>query len=328
MHLQRVIDPLRLRLLLEVDRLGSITRAAEACSMAQPTASTHLRTLESAVGHRLVERAGRATRLTDAGRLLAQHAAVVVRALEELEADLAALADATTGSLVIASCDSFGIYALPTVLRAFTYDRPRAEIRVRIGPSGDVVRAVARGEAHMGIAGRARRSEQVVAEPLFEDELVWITAPHAGEIPRTVSMADVPNLTLIATGRDSSSRAIVERVLSQQGCRPAKLVELDSVEAVKRAVRIQLGVALVSRLAVTEELAAGELREIQVLGSAEAKRTIDLVHAEGRTLAPLEGVFAAALRRYAAGIGPQAREAALSRTPSAYHCPSAQDPLT
>ncbi len=52
-HLQRVLDPLRLRLLLEVDRFGSITRAAEACSMGQPTASTHLRILESAVGHRL-----------------------------------------------------------------------------------------------------------------------------------------------------------------------------------------------------------------------------------------------------------------------------------
>jgi DNA-binding transcriptional LysR family regulator len=296
--------------------------------MAQPTASTHLRTLESAVGHRLVEREGRATRLTDAGRLLAQHAAVVVRALEELEADLAALAGAATGSLAVASCDSFGIYAVPAVLRTFTRERPRADIRVQIGPSGEVARAVARGEAQIGIAGRARRSERVVSEPLFEDELAWIAAPHADTIPRTVSVTDVPNLTLIATGCESSTRALVERILSRLGCRPAKLVELHSVEAVKRAVRTQLGIALVSRLAVAEELAAGTVREIQILGAAEARRTIEILHAEGRTPTPLEVAFANALRRYAGGIGSQGRDAALLRTPSAYHCPSVQEPLT
>jgi molybdate transport repressor ModE-like protein len=328
MHLQRVIDPLRLRLLLAVDRLGSITRAAEACSMAQPTASTHLRTLESAVGHRLVERHGRATRLTDAGQVLAQYAAVVVGALEELDADLAALAGATTGSLVLASCDSFGNYALPAVLSTFTRERPRADIRVHIAPSGEVVRAVARGEAHVGIAGRTRRTERVVGEPLLEDELVWIGAPTAGHIPRTLSAADVPNLTLIVTGRQSSTRAIADRILGRLASRPARLVELDSVEAVKRAVAAQLGVALVSRLAVDEELAAGDLREVQFHDGAEAKRTIEIVHAEGRAPTPLEQVFEDTLRRYAAGIGSHDREAALLRTPSAYHCPSLQDPLT
>ena len=328
MHLQRVIDPLRLRLLLEVDRLGSITRAAEACSMAQPTASTHLRTLETAVGHRLVERHGRATRLTDAGRLLAQHAAIVVSALEELEAQLAELAGASTGSLVIACCDSFGNYALPEVLRTFTRDRPRADIRVHIAPSGEVVRAVARGEAHVGIAGRTRRSERVLAEPLFEDELTWIASPRAHTVPRTISGTDVPGLTLIATSCESSTRAITERILSRLERRPAHVVELDSIEAVKRAVRTQLGVALVSRLAVADELEAGDLREVQFLGAAGATRTIEILHAEGRTPTPLEQAFEQTLRRYAGGIGSQERDAALLRTPSAYHCPSAQDPLT
>jgi molybdate transport repressor ModE-like protein len=293
---------LRLRLLLEVDRLGSITRAAEACSMGQPTASTHLRKLETAVGHRLVERAGRATRLTDAGRLLAQHAAVVVFALETLETELAALAGAAIGSLVVASCDSFGNYVLPAVLRAFTRDRPRAEIHVRIGPSGEVVRAVARGEAHLGIAGQMRRSERVVAEPLLRDGLAWIASPHSHAVPRTVTVADVNGLTLIVPGRESSTRGITERVLTRLACRPAQLLELDSVEAVKRAVRSELGIALVSRLSVADELAGGELREIQFLGAGDTARMIEILHTEQRAPTPLDQVFEHTLRRHCAEL--------------------------
>jgi molybdate transport repressor ModE-like protein len=294
-HLQRVIDPLRLRLLLEVDRLGSITRAAEACSMGQPTASTHLRTLETAVGHRLVERAGRATRLTDAGRLLARHAAVVVAALEELEAELAALEGATTGSLILSSCDTFGNYVLPATLGAFGHDRPRADIHVRIEPSGDVVRAVARDEAHVGIAGKMHRTEPVVAEPLIRDELAWVTAVGS-VLPQVLTATDVRNLTLVVPGSESSTRAITERILGGVTHRPARVLELGSVEAIKRAVRSDVGVALLSRLAVADELEAAELRQIQVLGAPAATRMIEILRRENRAPTPLEQAFERVVR--------------------------------
>lgn len=270
--------------------------------MGQPTASTHLRTLETAVGHRLVERAGRATRLTDAGRLLARHAAVVVSALEELEEELAALDGANAGSLVLASCDSFGNYVLPAVLRTFARERQRAQIHVRIGASGEVVRAVAQGEAHVGIAGQTRKSESVVAEPLLRDELAWIASARSHAVPRTVSVADVHELTLIVQGRESSTRVITDRILSRLTCRPAQLLELDSVEAVKRAVRSEVGIALVSRLAVADELAAGELREIQFLGAGNATRTIEILHTEHRPATPLEQVFEHTLRLHCADL--------------------------
>ena len=304
-HLERVVDPLRLRLLLEVDRLGSITRAAEACSMAQPTASTHLRTLETAVGHRLVERAGRATRLTDAGRLLARHAAVVVAALEELEEELAALDGAVTGSLVIACCDSFGDYVLPAMLRAFAHERPRADIRIHVEPSGDVVRAVARGDAHLGIAGQTRRSENVDAEPLLRDELAWVASGRSAAL----AVADVHDVTMIVPGRESSTRAMTERLLGRARARPARVLELDSLEAVKRAVRSEVGVALLSRLAVADELAAGELREIKFLGVPGVVRTIDILRSEHRRPTPLEQAFEQALRLHCAAMQTPSRHA-------------------
>src|ERR671919_2784004 len=68
------LDPARLRLLVEVQRRGSISAAADACRMGQPSATKHLQTLEAAVGDKLVERHGRSSRLTEAGEVVAAHA--------------------------------------------------------------------------------------------------------------------------------------------------------------------------------------------------------------------------------------------------------------
>ena len=134
--LEAVIVPRRLRLLLEVQRLGAITRAAEACSVGQPTASADLRTLEAAVGRTLCERSGRATRLTEAGRLLAAHVATVVSMVEGLEQELAALDAGLAGTLRVAACDGFGAYVVPSVLAEFARERPNIEIDARITTSG------------------------------------------------------------------------------------------------------------------------------------------------------------------------------------------------
>src|ERR687886_287193 len=72
------VSPLRLRLLLEVQRRGSIAAAADACAVGQPSASMHLRTLEAATGRMLLRRNGRGSGLTDAGTVVAGHAARIL----------------------------------------------------------------------------------------------------------------------------------------------------------------------------------------------------------------------------------------------------------
>src|ERR671926_430593 len=82
------LDPSRLRLLVEVERRGSISAAAEACGVSQPSATKHLKTLEAAVGEKLVERNGRASRLTDAGEIVATHGARVLDTLDGMHGEI------------------------------------------------------------------------------------------------------------------------------------------------------------------------------------------------------------------------------------------------
>ena len=85
-----MLDVTRLRVLVAVDRYGSVTAAARALNYAQPSVSHHLSRLEAETGTKLIQRAGRGIRLTDAGRLLAERAAEVIGRLDAAENELAA----------------------------------------------------------------------------------------------------------------------------------------------------------------------------------------------------------------------------------------------
>src|SRR5437867_2005338 len=129
------LDPARLRLLVEVDRRGSISAAADACRIGQPSATKHLKTLEAAVGERLVERRGRASRLTEAGQIVAAHGVKVLDTLESLEEELRALNGAQRGTLALAASTTPGTYVLPSILQCFADEHPGVDVDVVIGSS-------------------------------------------------------------------------------------------------------------------------------------------------------------------------------------------------
>src|ERR671930_1470287 len=95
------LDPQRLRLLVEVQRRGSISAAADACRIGQPSATKHLKTLEAAVGERLVERNGRSSQLTEAGEVVAGHASRVLDTFQAMQEEIQALRDAERGTLTL-----------------------------------------------------------------------------------------------------------------------------------------------------------------------------------------------------------------------------------
>ena len=97
--LSELWDTTRMRLLVEIDRQGSLSSAARVIGIGQPSASQHLRQLEGAAGQRLVERNGRGSRLTEAGKVLAAHAAQALASLGAAEEELSQLAGLQTGKI-------------------------------------------------------------------------------------------------------------------------------------------------------------------------------------------------------------------------------------
>jgi len=290
------LDPARLRLLVEVDRRGSISAAAEACRVSQPSATKQLKTLEAALGEQLVERNGRASRLTEAGQIVAGHATRVLDTLHGLEEELEALRGAETGRLTLAASTTSGTYVMPSILQCFADRHPGVDVDIAIGSSAWVAERVARREYSLGIAGEIEFPAGVRAEPFLDDELVGIAAPGRLKLRRgKASTAELERWTLLVREPGSSTRAVAERFLARAGCHPANRWELDSNEAIKRSVAAGLGIGFVSRLVVADELERGELVGFRLEGVEPMRRAIHLLLPDDRDSTPSERAFIATL---------------------------------
>ena len=287
-----------MRLLVEIERQGSLSAAAQAIGIGQPSASQHLRLLEAAAGQRLVERGGRGSTLTEAGRIVAARAAQALATLGAAEEELGALAGLQTGTIHLGASTAPGVYLLPDTLGCFRRDFPNVTIEVEIASSGEILRRLLAGRIQLGIVGASRADERIELDPFLEDELVGIAKP--GLLPLADGLLEPALLSghmLLAREEGSSSRELVERELAEIGATPAGRWELGASEAIKRAAREGLGVAFLSRYAVAEEVARGDLASFRLAGRPPMLREFSIARVAGKALAPSERGFVATLTR-------------------------------
>jgi len=296
--LSEVWDTTRMRLLVEIDRRGSLSAAAQAVGIGQPSASQHLRTLEAAAGLRLVERNGRGSRLTEAGRVLAAHAAQALAALAVGEQELGALAGLQAGTIRLGASTAPGSYLLPDTLGCFRRDYPSVNVEIEIAASGEILRRLLSGRIELAIVGVDKADERIALEPFLADEIVGVAKPGVIEtVEGTLEPEALGKVTLLCREPDSSSRGYVEGELREIGVQPAHVWELGSTEAVKRAAREGLGVGFLSSYAVAEEIERGELDVFRLLGRPRLTRDFHIARLASRPLSPAESAFVATLTR-------------------------------
>jgi molybdate transport repressor ModE-like protein len=291
-------DTTRLRLLVEVERHGTVSAAARAVGIGQPTASEHLRLLEAAAGQRLVERNGRGSRLTEAGRLLSSRAREALAALQAGEEELGALAGLEAGTIHIGASTTPGVYLLPDTLGCFRRDHPHVDVEVEIASTSEMIERLLAGRVQLALVGDTEVDERVELTPFLTDEIIGIARPgllpiKAGRIKPEV----LAEQTLLVREAGSSTRGTAERSLSGVDLRPKRVWELDSSEAIKRAAREGLGVAFLSRYAVAEEIERGELVSFRVRGHPKIERRLHVARLARRPLSPSERGFIETLRR-------------------------------
>jgi molybdate transport repressor ModE-like protein len=161
-------DTTRMRLLVALANERSVSAAARAIGVTQSTASEHVRVLELATQQPLVERFGRGSRLTDAGRVLARRAAAALAELTAGEDEIADLAGLQRGRVALAASWSPGAYLLPHTLGCFRQQYPGVSIELEIASSADVVGRLLGGPVHLAIIGGEPTDERLEAHPFIE----------------------------------------------------------------------------------------------------------------------------------------------------------------
>ncbi|HEY8644650.1 MAG TPA: LysR substrate-binding domain-containing protein, partial [Gaiellaceae bacterium] len=271
--LRELWDTTRLRLLVEIDRQGSVSAAAAAIGIGQPSASQHLRLLEAAAGQRLVERNGRGSQLTQAGSILAARAAQALATLSAAEEELDALTGLETGTIHLGASTAPGVYLLPDTLGCFRRTYPGVTVEVEIAASDEILKRLLAGRIQLAIVGAARADDRIALDPFLEDEVVGVAKPGLAPLKNgKLAPSKLAEFMLLAREPGSSSQRLIDEELRALGVQPAGVWELGSSEATKRAAREGLGLAFLSRYAVAEEVERGDLESFRLAGRAPLRR--------------------------------------------------------
>jgi len=259
----RVPDLGALELLLAVARLGSLGAAAREVGITQPAASSRIRSMERQLGVALVDRSPRGSRLTDAGALVTDWARRIVEAAEAFDAGAQALRDRRDSRLRVAASMTIAEYLLPGWLLALRAQRPDTAVSLLAGNSAAVAARLLSGEADLGFVEGLTVPTGLDSVVIAHDHLIVVTAPaHPwARRRRPLAAAELASTPLILREKGSGTRQVLDAAL---GGLARPLIELSSTTAVKAAAVSGAGPAVLSELAVGEEMAMRRLVRVPV----------------------------------------------------------------
>jgi DNA-binding transcriptional LysR family regulator len=230
--------------------------------------------------------------LTDAGRVLAEHATRLFVTLADARQAIQDLQGLERGSLTIGASSTPGIYVLPRLLGAFRQRYPGIELTLRLGNSEGIARLVRASELDLGLVGGHEACPGAAClNAGLPDELRLVVPPgHRWASGRAVTPERLADEPLLMREAGSATRELTERTLRAAGVRYKPGLVLEHPEAIKQAVLAGLGVAFLSVHAVHGEVATGRLHALR-LRDLRLVRHFHLLHNEARTLSATARAF-------------------------------------
>ena len=276
----------QLRVFVAVAERQHMTRAADALHLAQSAVSAAVAALEARHGAKLFSRVGRGIELTEAGTLFLGEARAVLARAEAAELVLSELAGLRQGTLSLHASQTIASYWLPRHLVAFRRAHPGIDLRLSVGNTAQVAKAVRDGLAELGFVEGALDDPALGITEIAKDQLVVVVAAdHPDCSGDRFSVARLADLDWVLREPGSGTRSAFEAAMGAAGIplRQLKVVmELPTNEAVRAAVEAGMGATAISASVAASGLEAGLLfqlraalpdRAFQVIRHAERHQT-------------------------------------------------------
>lgn len=266
---------------------GGMGRAADALHISQPVVSSHMRSLGERLGVELFYREGRDLRLTEAGMAVHRWAEDVLTRTRELDRHLSGLSDGRRGIVHLGSSNTIGSYVLPPLLAELRARHPQVEVVLAVSDTERAVEDTRGGVLDFAVAVTSPQLQYpgLDVRPLGQDEMVLVAAP--GFVPGGPLPLDrLRELPFIEPEGDTRRTYVEDRLRELGVVDRTVAMRLGHPEAMKRAARAQMGVALLFRSAVAEELDLGTLVEVEVTGLS-ITAPISLLARRGKVLSTL-----------------------------------------
>jgi len=303
------MDLTALRIFLAVADERSFSRAAAKVHRTQPAVSQAVKRLEDELGEQLFDRSSKSGTLTDAGRVLQNYGQRLVRLAEEAESAMRELRDLRRGRVLIGANEA-AIHTLLPLMARFRQKVPDIAIDVRRVPARQIAVEVQQGSLDFGALTFRPAEEGLLEVVVGSDELVLLMPPtHPLARRRQVSMEDVAGEPVVAHNDPSPARERVLRLFEQRQIALNMVISLPSLDGIKRAVELKLGVALLPPRFANPEIASGRLVAVPVAGISR-RRQLTLVCRKGHRSHAANAFLAGAQEK----IGAQSKNSAKSAT--------------
>ena len=246
-----------LQVFLTVASERSFSRAAAKLHRTQPAVSQAIRRLEDELGERLFDRSSKQGALTEAGRVLREYAQRLMRlSARRPRVAVRELRDLRRGRVLIGANEA-AVHALLPLIGRFRQAHPEIQVDVRRVPSRQVGVEVAQGSLDFGVITFLPAERGLLTLSLGPDELVMLVHPqHPLAGRKEVTLAEFGREAVIAHNDPSPARERVLRTFEQKHAPINIQVALPSLEAIKRAVEMQMGVALLPKRCALSEIVA------------------------------------------------------------------------
>lgn len=251
----------QLAVLAATARLNGITKAASELCLTQSAASQSLKELESILGFQLFNRTGRKLLLNDHGREILSKAIQMLELQKQLQQPLTA---ELQGELKVAASVTIGSYLMPQLLADFVKKHPLVDPKLCISNSEDVISRLMAGQAHIGLIEAPIAHQSLLISPWRSDKLsVFCSPSHALAQHQQISYAEMIAQRWILREHGSGTRSVFINAMQQQNIMIKNSMDLARQEAIKQAVKANLGLGVLSYLSIEQELNAGIFKQLQ-----------------------------------------------------------------
>ncbi len=254
----------------------SFSAAARRLNRTQPAISQAVRRVEDELGERLFDRSSRDGTLTEAGRLLQDYAQRLLGLASEAQTAVQELQQMRRGRVIIGANEA-AVHSLLPHIERFASQHPQVGIEVRRVPSRQIAGAILDRSIDFGVLTFHPTARGVQTLPLGTDDIVLLTAPnHPLASKRRVTIEEVGRQVVIAHNDPSPTRDRVLRAYERRQTSLNIQLSLPSLDGIKRAVEMGIGVALLPRRCALTEIARGSLVAIKVpeLGAPRQVRLV------------------------------------------------------
>jgi DNA-binding transcriptional LysR family regulator len=261
------VDISQLEIFLCIAEEKSFSRAAEKMLRTQPALSIAIKRLEEELGEPLFDRSSKSGTLTEAGKILHSYAQRMINLRDEAKESISELGGMFRGRLSIGANESTSLYLLPGLLLEYRQRHPNIKIEVYRNVSEKIPAEVLERNLDFGFLSYDPVHPALQSIEVHRDELVLVVPPRHRLVNRTqVTFKELSDEQFVAHNVKTPARTRIFELFAQHRTPLNICIELATLETIKEFVALNVGIAILPRLAVRDEIESGKLVEVPVKG--------------------------------------------------------------